>query len=201
MTFNSLPTDKLRSHFRAARRALSDSEQAEAAHALAAHFLSSAAYYHADKLAFFLASDGELSVDLILEAALAAGKQCFLPVADADDYSLRFLSYHGDASELTTNRWGILEPTDSTELPSAELDLVFVPLVACDQHGTRLGMGKGFYDRAFAFTLEVASSPATHPLLVGVAHDCQVSDTALPRQAWDVPLSAIATPSRLIASF
>lgn len=110
------------------------------------------------------------------------------------------MAYQGEKSELIQNRWGLREPDSSrraaVEIPPQELDLVFLPLVACDALGTRLGMGKGFYDRAFAFTTQGQSD--SHPLLVGAAHDCQISETPLARQDWDVPLQAIATPSQLL---
>ena len=198
----TLSTDRLRAHFRSARRALTDAQQADAAGALAQHVVGSPAFHHAQSLAFYVAADGELSPECVLRAALAAGKRCFLPVANPDELSLRFLSYSGAADALVPNRWGLLEPredSDTAEIEACNLDLVFLPLVACDAAGTRLGMGKGFYDRAFAFTLDSAAQASTGPLLVGVAHDCQLSEAPLPRENWDVPLTAIATPSRLIS--
>ncbi|MDF1765421.1 MAG: 5-formyltetrahydrofolate cyclo-ligase [Gammaproteobacteria bacterium] len=189
----------LRQQFRAARRALSAAEQQAAAQQLAVHFSRSAAFHHASSLAFYLAADGELSLAPLLEAALAAGKRCFLPVANAEANSLSFCAFHGDPAELAPNRWGILEPTAAHDhIDVAALDLVFLPLVACDAHGTRLGMGKGFYDRALGFLLEAGAS--AEPRLVGVAHDCQVSATPLPRASWDVPLTLIATPTTVLVT-
>ena len=74
-----------------------------------------------------------------------------------------------------------------------------MPLVACDEHGNRLGRGKGFYDRAFDF-VRTPSASANPPLLVGIAHECQICPTPLPYESWDVPLAAIATPTKLLAS-
>ena len=183
---------QLRSHYRGLRKALSAHQQRDAAQRLAQHVSRSAAFHHAKTVAFYLAADGELSLAPLIEAALAAGKRCFLPVANPSDYSMRFVAYSGNTDELEPNRWGVLEPRsgNADELPAGAFDLVFVPLVACDETGSRLGMGKGFYDRAFA-------DPA-RPVLLGVAHDCQLSPTPLPREPWDVPLSAVATPTRLI---
>ena len=63
-------------------------------------------------------------------------------------------------------------------------DIVLTPLVGFDRRGTRLGQGAGHYDRAFA----------AHPAAwrVGIAWSVQEVD-ALPADAWDVPLHAIAT--------
>ncbi len=198
--FVSMNSAQLRAHFRAERRSLSVAQQHESARQLAAHFRRSAAFHHAESIAFYLAADGELSVEFLLEAALAAGKRCFLPVAKIDDCSMRFLRYEGDASSLTANAWGILEPDPSCDaIAATDLDLVLVPLVACDKHGNRLGRGKGFYDRAFDF-MRASSAPASPPLLVGIAHECQICATPLPHGSWDVPLAAVATPTRMLVS-
>lgn len=52
--------------------------------------------------------------------------------------------------DLSVNQWGIPEPTAGTNVSPSQIDLVFVPLLACDKRGSRLGYGKGFYDRFLA---------------------------------------------------
>jgi 5-formyltetrahydrofolate cyclo-ligase len=56
------------------------------------------------------------------------------------------------ATALVANRWGIAEPETSlaAEVVPAQFDAVLVPLLACDQHGHRVGYGGGFYDRFLA---------------------------------------------------
>ena len=194
----SLSGDQLRTHFRAQRRALSETQQRESAQQLSQHFARSAAFHHADSIAFYLAADGELGVECLLAAALEAGKRCFLPVTERKGSAMRFLRYEGDLSSLVANAWGILEPASSCEaIAVTDLDLVLMPLVACDEHGNRLGRGKGFYDRAFDF-MRSPSASTNPPLLVGIAHECQICPTPLPYQSWDVPLAAIATPTKLL---
>lgn len=198
----SLVTDTaaLRARYRAARRALSQAQQRAAAQSFAQHLSGSAAFRHAESIAFYLAADGELDLHPLIARALDAGKRCFLPVAKPEDFSLRFFAYHGQNAELIQNSWGLFEPNTSrlnaVEIAPQELDLVFLPLVACDARGTRLGMGKGFYDRAFAFTTQGQGD--SQPLLIGAAHECQISETPLLRQAWDVPLQCVATPNQLV---
>ena len=50
--------------------------------------------------------------------------------------------------------WGILEPTNDTsiQLNPKDIDLIFIPLLAVDTQGHRVGYGKGFYDRFLANT-------------------------------------------------
>lgn len=48
---------------------------------------------------------------------------------------------------FTKNKFNILEPLDGDIVPSQSIDIVFVPLIAFDRRGFRVGYGKGFYDR------------------------------------------------------
>ena len=45
------------------------------------------------------------------------------------------------------NRFNILEPLDGDIVPADKIDVVFVPLIAFDKRGFRVGYGRGFYDR------------------------------------------------------
>jgi 5-formyltetrahydrofolate cyclo-ligase len=70
-------------------------------------------------------------------------------------------------------------------------DLVLVPLIAVDGLGTRLGRGKGHYDRALT---RLKKSGAR---LIGVGWPIQRLTETIPRDAWDVPLDAFASPDGL----
>jgi 5-formyltetrahydrofolate cyclo-ligase len=69
------------------------------------------------------------------------------------------------------------------------IDIVFVPVVAFDTHGWRLGFGAGFYDRKFAF---LRRGFRRKPILIGVGYEFQ----RLPQQVahpWDVLLDYAVT--------
>lgn len=51
-----------------------------------------------------------------------------------------------DATKLQENSFGIPEPTEGISVQTETIEVVFVPLLACDQYGNRVGYGKGFYD-------------------------------------------------------
>ena len=55
-------------------------------------------------------------------------------------------------SKFLASDWGILEPTNDTsvQLNPKDIDLIFIPLLAVDTQGHRVGYGKGFYDRFLA---------------------------------------------------
>ena len=68
---------------------------------------------------------------------------------------------------------------------------MLVPLVAIDGSGTRLGRGKGHYDRAL---LSLKKNGAR---LIGVGWAMQRLTEEIPGDAWDVPLDGFASPDGL----
>jgi 5-formyltetrahydrofolate cyclo-ligase len=87
--------------------------------------------------------------------------------------------------------WGVLQPPASAEALAP--DIVLAPLVAADRHGSRIGHGKGHYDRALAHLRE--GGPV---FTIGLAWEHQILDEALDPDPWDIPLNAIATPGEWI---
>jgi len=55
-------------------------------------------------------------------------------------------------TQLTNNQWSIPEPDPETSLPidEADIDAIFIPLLAFDKKGFRVGYGGGYYDRFLA---------------------------------------------------
>jgi len=55
-------------------------------------------------------------------------------------------------STFLASDWRILEPTNETSvrLNPTDIDVIFIPLLAVDTQGHRVGYGKGFYDRFLA---------------------------------------------------
>ena len=51
-----------------------------------------------------------------------------------------------DNTKIKKNSYNVPEPIDGIEVPDAKIDVVFVPLLAYDKAGNRVGYGKGFYD-------------------------------------------------------
>ncbi|WP_316799177.1 5-formyltetrahydrofolate cyclo-ligase [Pedobacter frigidisoli] len=68
-----------------------------------------------------------------------------VPKADFETALMTHHEYLG-AGDLQKSLYSILEPQNG-KVHSGEVDLVFVPLLAFDERGYRVGYGKGFYDR------------------------------------------------------
>ncbi len=70
-----------------------------------------------------------------------------IPVSNFYDNSLTHFLFH-DGILIEENKYGIPEPTNgNVVVKNFEFDVVFVPLLAIDYNGYRVGYGKGFYDR------------------------------------------------------
>ncbi len=205
MTIASITAEQkkseLRRTIRAKRKALSGAEQRQASRRLF-HTLShlpplrKSLLTASQSLAFYIANDGEISPALMIDFVLCKKSQqhqVLLPcITKNNDLKFRVYTHQGS---LAKNRYGMPEPKPNClEVASNTIDVVFLPLVAFDSRGNRLGMGGGFYDRTFAYK---AKFPKKAPLLVGLAHECQMVD-ALDVDLWDIPLDYIVTDKRVI---
>jgi 5-formyltetrahydrofolate cyclo-ligase len=180
----------LRRKFRAARRAIDANTQLRHAFAVARHFAATRLPLCSGRVASYVPNDGELDPAPIAQRLLAAGKTLALPVVGASR-RLSFYRYEPQTS-LLSNRYGIGEPDprNAIKIPVATLAVVFVPLVAFDDTGVRLGMGGGYYDATFA--------SHGRALLVGLAHEVQRHEQ-LPHRPWDVRLDLVITECRASA--
>jgi 5-formyltetrahydrofolate cyclo-ligase len=74
------------------------------------------------------------------------GLQLAYPVANFDNHSMKIILVNDD-TDFKKNAYGIAEPVNGVVIDATAVDMVFVPLLAFDKTGHRLGYGKGFYDR------------------------------------------------------
>jgi len=174
------------------RRALSSRQRRDAADRAADLLLHSRPFRHSRRIALYFAMEGELDPAPVLRAALAQGKQCFVPALSPGTRGRMWFVPITAHSKLRRNRFGIPEPVHRRRdrLAPRRLDLVLVPLAAFDDNGHRIGMGGGYYDRTFTF--RKTRHRWRKPLLIGYAYEFQ----RVPRiaaQPWDVCLDAIIT--------
>ena len=87
----------------------------------------------------------EVNTEFILH--LLAGKDKEIVVSKSD-FETRKMSHFllTDNTKIKKNEFNIPEPINGLEVPSNKIDVVFVPLLAFDKKGHRVGYGKGFYD-------------------------------------------------------
>jgi 5-formyltetrahydrofolate cyclo-ligase len=189
MTTPQPSKSQLRTLLRQRRRSVPEERRSAAADA-ALNLISQLPQWHScQRLALYSAADGEFDPVAIADAAQARGIACFLPVLQADR-RLAFARWDRHCP-LQSNRLGIPEPgPDAPRCPAADIDIMLVPLVGWDRHGTRLGMGGGYYDHTLQHTRP--------RLLMGLAFAVQESP-GLPREEWDVVLDCVLTERELVS--
>ncbi|MGH8294582.1 MAG: 5-formyltetrahydrofolate cyclo-ligase [Steroidobacteraceae bacterium] len=186
----------LRASLRARRRAVSAAKRARAARQVA-HYADRTLDLRAGRrIGIYAATAEELDTSCLIALALRRGCLVYLPRIDRRPQArtMRFAQLT-EPRALRINRFRIAEP-DGPQLAGMRLlDLVFVPLVGFDRHGVRLGMGGGYYDRAFGFMRLRRIWRA--PLLVGIGYASQEVDRIAPA-AHDVPLDLVITERGVI---
>ena len=163
-------------------------------------------------VALYLTNDGELNTTPLIQWFWQQRVNVVLPVLHPFKKGhLLFLNYQ-QSTVMKMNRYHIAEPVlaVSQVVPIQNIDVIFTPLVAFDEFGHRLGMGGGFYDRTLAGLYvsqqqvdnpQLAQKPRKprkpHIAVIGLAHDCQ-QVARVPTEPWDIPLSTIVTPTRIM---
>ena len=100
-------------------------------------------YFH-----IFLTITEQKEIDTELILHLLAGKDKEIVISKSD-FETREMTHFllTDNTKIKKNEYNIPEPVDGIEVPSKKIDVVFVPLLAYDKKGNRVGYGKGFYDK------------------------------------------------------
>lgn len=183
---------QIRRLMRERRRNLDRRARDIAARHLCRHLLALVRFRHARNIAAYLAVDGEMSLQPVIETAWSLNIPVYLPCLRG--LRMEFRRYTPE-TPLRRNHVGIPEPAPAagTTLSARFLDVVLAPLVAFDGSGGRLGTGGGYYDRTFQFLQD--RKYWNRPTLIGVAYEFQ-QVSALPLASWDIPMHGVVTDAR-----
>ena len=88
----------------------------------------------------------EINTEFILQILAGRDKEIVISKSNFEDLSMTHYLLT-DNTKIKVNTYGIPEPEDGIEVPTSKIDVVFVPLLAYDKKGNRVGYGKGFYDK------------------------------------------------------
>ena len=143
--------NRIREKFKALRREMDSELKRRYDESICERFMTLASYRFADALLFYAPLKGEIDVMPIAEDALSKGKTVAFPRCDRTEHTM---TYHivTDLSQLKEGSYGIREPDPSLPIydPAARRGgnaVCFVPALAFDRKGYRIGYGKGYYDR------------------------------------------------------
>lgn len=98
-------------------------------------------YFH-----LFLSIEQKKEIDTkpIITLLQAKDKNIIIPKMAGENSLKNYLLT--DSTLLKENHLGVPEPVDGIEVPENKIQVVFVPLLAFDRLGNRVGYGKGYYD-------------------------------------------------------
>lgn len=130
----------------------------------------------------------EVNTDYILN--ILSGKDKNILISKSDFKTSNMSHYLlTDNTMIKKNHYNIPEPVDGIEISNDKIEVVFIPLLAFDTQGNRVGYGKGFYDRFLA-----KCKPET--IKIGLSFfeaETKIADVNL----YDIRLDYCVTPSQV----
>ena len=138
---------ELRPEYKALRKQLSGSEIEEMSLAIANKLLTlpiwEKTYFH---IFLPIKEHHEVNTEFILHLLSGKDKEIIISKSDFETRNMTHFLLT-DNTRIKKNENNIPEPDDGIEDPSHKIEVVFIPLLAFDTIGHRVGYGKGFYDK------------------------------------------------------
>ena len=142
--------NELRKRYKKLRKELSENQIDDFSLAIANQLLElpvwNFSFYH-----IFLAIEEhkEVNTDYILNILSGKDKNILISKSDFQTGGMQHFLLT-DNTVIKKNSYNIPEPIDGIEILDDKVEVVFIPLLAFDETGNRVGYGKGFYDRFLA---------------------------------------------------
>jgi 5-formyltetrahydrofolate cyclo-ligase len=137
---------ELRQKYKALREEISENELEEMSLAIANKLLKlpiwEKNYFH---IFLPITEHHEVNTEFILHLLSGKDKEIIISKSDFETRKMTHFLLT-DNTKIKKNKYNIPEPVDGIEVPSHKIEVVFVPLLAFDKKGQRVGYGKGFYD-------------------------------------------------------
>ncbi len=137
----------------------------------------------------FISINTEINTDELNNYIIKKNKKLCLPVVLKQDTHLIFRSYNNNQN-MIEGFMKIKEPPKSNEILIPQL--IFVPCLAFDDFGFRLGYGGGFYDRTFSYL----KNKKRKFISVGYAFDGQ-KVLKVPKDKFDIKLDYVITEKKI----
>lgn len=138
--------NELRKKYKAEREKLTFEEIEDKSLAIANQLLSldiwEKIYYH---IFLPIEEQKEVNTEYILQILAGKDKEVIVSKSNFETITMTHFLLT-DNTRIKKNNYNIPEPVDGIEVPPNKIDVVFIPLLAYDNQGNRVGYGKGFYD-------------------------------------------------------
>ena len=150
------------------------------------HLADSQEFHKAKVVASYISYSDEPDTTALNLALIKKGKILLLPRIAGKD--LEWVRWNGEQRQISQSK-KIAEPKGPAVTDLGDVEVIVVPALRIDRSGYRLGQGGGYYDRAL---------PQFSAFSIGLIHPDEISSEDLPREPWDIPLHAGATPDLVI---
>lgn len=190
----STPVDQvkraLRAELRERRQLLSEPQRDAAGRSLKAQLDALVEAHGATSISCYLSTMTEPDTREFVTEAVRRGIRVLLPVTRED--GLLDWAVADDTDDTIPGLLGLPEPTGEVLGPIAvgEVDLMIIPAAATDHAGTRLGWGRGFFDKTLG-------SMENRPPVFAVVYDSEILDD-LPHDLHDQRVDGIVTPTQTL---
>ncbi len=180
----------LRAELRERRQLLSDQQREAAATGITEQLDARVTAHDAQSISCFLSTTTEPDTRAFIAGAVRRGIRVLLPITRAD--GLLDWAVADDSDEVAEGLFGLPEPTGEVLGPIAvnDVDVMIIPAAAVDAEGTRLGWGRGYFDKTIG-------SMENCPPVYAVTYDSEILDS-LPRELHDQPVTGVVTPTRTL---
>lgn len=139
--------NQLRIFYKKLRSKLTEQEKEEKSLAIANMLLQTEiwdkTYYH---LFLPIVEQNEINTEYILNLLMGKDKEIVLSKTSFQNRTMTHFLL-SEETKIKKNNYNIPEPINGEEISIEKIDVVFIPLLAYDIHGNRVGYGKGFYDK------------------------------------------------------
>ncbi len=183
-----LHKSEMRKQMKCILNAMSISQRMQKSEKIVKRLMDQAFFLDATNILFYHAMAQEVDLSTLMETARSMKKTVLLPLC-RDNFLMEARAVY-NKEDLVSGAYGIMEPHPS-KCPIVEpqnIDLIFVPGLAFDENGGRLGRGAGYYDRYLSVT------KATR---VGVCFTEQMT-SAIPMSNFDIYMNLLINDEAII---
>ena len=129
----------------------------------------------------------EIETEPLMSSLFGKDKNIVLPKSNISTGEMTHYLLTDD-TVIKPNIWNIPEPENGLQIENENIEIVFIPLLAFDEKGHRVGYGKGFYDIFLKY--------CPNAIKIGLSFfeaEAQIEDS----KAYDIPLDYCITPNRI----
>ena len=175
---------QLRKQMRSLRDGMDSEIRSSHSSQIALKLLAREDVLNAERIFIYVSFRSEVATHRLIERLIQGGKNVFIPVIRSNDQMqmARFTGWEN----MRADSFGVLVPDDPI-IDQGHIDTAIVPGLGFSPSGSRIGYGKGHYDRFF--------SHHTVGTKVGIAFDCQIIEQ-IPTNALDYPMDRVVSESR-----